>query len=243
MFLLFLHYFINILLFPCLLLAILFVIKVIFFMHTEGVQGVDALFWSVNPSALAAGAKNASTKLLSSIFTIAQWILCVWIAERVVLSFVKGHGWGVLKGMRNEARIKRLKDHIIICGYGQMGRAVAEECQRAKTPFLIIEKQEGLAKQLLEDGICTICGDAKRRGVLLASGIKRAKAVLILIDDDAENLYITVTAKSLNPKVLIVTRAGKARYAHVLRSGGADYVIVPEQVAAQHIWGMLTRKA
>jgi voltage-gated potassium channel len=73
-----------------------------------------------------------------------------------------------------------------------------------------------------------IQGDAQRHDVLETAGIKRARGVCVVIDNDAANLYITVTAKSLNSKAKIITRAGQQRYAQAMRNSGADEVIIPE---------------
>jgi voltage-gated potassium channel len=81
---------------------------------------------------------------------------------------------------------------------------------------------------LLTDKIPVIQGDAKRHDVLLQAGLDRARGICIVIDNDADNLYITVTARSLNPKIKIITRAGRQRYANAIRSSGADEVIIPE---------------
>ena len=73
-----------------------------------------------------------------------------------------------------------------------------------------------------------IQGDAKRHDVLQSAGIERAMGICIVIDNDADNLYITVTARALNPKLKIITRAGQQRYANAIRTSGADEVIIPE---------------
>ena len=73
-----------------------------------------------------------------------------------------------------------------------------------------------------------IQGDAKRHDVLQSAGIERAQGIRIVIDNDADNLYITVTARALNPNVKIITHAGQQRYANPIRNSGADEVIIPE---------------
>jgi voltage-gated potassium channel len=73
-----------------------------------------------------------------------------------------------------------------------------------------------------------IQGDAKRHDVLQQAGIERAMGICVVIDSDADNLYIIVTARSLNPKIKIITRAGQQRYATAMRNSGADEVIIPE---------------
>ena len=88
---------------------------------------------------------------------------------------------------------------------------------------------------LVKEGYLVIQGDAKRHDILETAGIKRALGVCVVIDNDADNLYITVTAKSLNPLAKIITRAGQQRYAQAMRNSGADEVIIPE-----HEGGLMT---
>jgi voltage-gated potassium channel len=83
----------------------------------------------------------------------------------------------------------------------------------------------GASRPRIESGIQ---GDSKRHDVLPQAGLARARGICIVIDNDADNLYITVTARSLNPKIKNITRAGQQRYANAIRSSGADEVIIPE---------------
>jgi voltage-gated potassium channel len=105
---------------------------------------------------------------------------------------------------------------------------VVDQLKRLEIPFVLIETNEGLYRELLNEGTAVIQGDAKRHDVLLKAGLKRARGICTVIDNDADNLYITVTARALNPKVKIITRAGQERYAAAIRSSGADEVIIPE---------------
>ena len=116
----------------------------------------------------------------------------------------------------------------VVCGYGQVGRTVVDQLKRLEIPLVLIETNEGLYRELLKDGILVIQGDAKRHDVLRTAGIQRARGICIVIDNDADNLYITVTARSMNANLKIITRAGQQRYAHAIRSSGADEVIIPE---------------
>jgi voltage-gated potassium channel len=152
----------------------------------------------------------------------------IWIAERVLVTIFSQQGREGWKLMINEASIAGLRDHFIVCGYGQVGRTVVEQLNRLKIPFVLIETNEGICRQLLKEGLFVLQGDAKRHDVLKMAGIAQAHGICIVIDNDADNLYITVTARSLNPGVKIITRAGQQRYAEAIRNSGADEVIIPE---------------
>lgn len=143
--------------------------------------------------------------------------------------------------MVNDVSIEKLRDHFIICGYGQVGRTVVDQLNRLKIPFVLIETNEGLCRELLKEKVLSIQGDAKRHDVLQSAGIERARGVCIVIDNDADNLYITVTARSLNAKAKIITRAGQQRYATAIRNSGADEVIIPEYEGGMMTGRMIQR--
>jgi voltage-gated potassium channel len=143
--------------------------------------------------------------------------------------------------MINDVNSKKLRDHFIICGYGHMGRAVVDQLSRSGMPFVVIETNDELHRELLKDGVPVIHGDAKGRDVLLSAGIERARGICIVIDNDLDNLSITVTARSLNAKLKIITRAGQRRYADSLRKSGADEVIIPEYLGGLAV-GRMIRK-
>ncbi len=142
-----------------------------------------------------------------------------------------------------EVAIQNTRNHYILCGYGQVGRTVVEQLRKAKIPFILIESNEGLYRQLFNEDLLVIHGDAKRHGVLESAGIKRAKGICALIDNDADNLYITITAKSLNPNLRVITRAGQERYAQAMRSSGADDVVIPEYEGGLVIGRLIAERA
>ena len=189
---------------------------------------VDAFFWIFHPSAIDPARVHAGTKVFSIVVYCGVFFFEVWIAERVLVSLFHREGGGVWRTMMIEVAIQNARNHYILCGYGQVGRTVVEQLRKAKIPFLLIESNDGLYRQLLSEGMLVIHGDAKRHSVLESAGIMRARGICALIDNDADNLYITITAKTLNPKLRVITRAGQERYAQAMRSSGADEVVIPE---------------
>lgn len=213
---------------PLAVLAGFLGICVFVYMRLEGLRPLDALFWVIHSHSIDYRAVHKSTKIFALFVYAGVFAFQIWIAERVLLTFFSRQGTEAWKSMVNEINVDRLQDHFIICGYGQVGRTVVDQLQRLEIPFVLIETNEGLYRELLNEGTPVIQGDAKRHDVLLKAGLKRARGICTVIDNDADNLYITVTARSLNPKIKIITRAGQQRYADALRSSGADEVIIPE---------------
>jgi len=204
------------------------VLCVLVYGRLEGLKWQDALFWITHPHSIDYRTARNATKLFSLFVYLGVFAFQIWIAERIFVTIFSHQGRETWKSMTNEISIEVLQDHFIVCGYGQVGRTVVDQLNRLKIPFVLIETNEGLYRELLKEGILIIRGDAKRHDVLEMAGIRRARGVCIVIDNDADNLYITVTARSLNPNVKIITRAGQRHYAEAIRNSGADEVIIPE---------------
>lgn len=213
---------------PFLLLASFGALCVLAYMKLEALRWQDAVFWITHPSSIDYRQVRDTTKFFALFVYIGVFTFQIWIAERALVTIFSRHGVEAWKSMINDVNIGKLTGHFIICGYGQVGRTVVDQLNRLQIPFVLIETNDGLCRELVKDGVPVIQGDAKRHDVLLTSGIMRARGVCIVIDNDADNLYITVTARSLNPNVKIITRAGQQRYANAIRSSGADEVIIPE---------------
>jgi voltage-gated potassium channel len=221
---------------------LVFVLLCVFaYMRLEHLRFSDALFWVAHPHAIEYRDARTATKYFSLVVAIGIFAFEIWFAERILLTFVGHQGREVWKSMINEMNLERVRDHFIICGYGQVGRTVIEQLNRAQIPYVLIETNEGLYRQLLQEGALVLNGDAKRHSVLEEAGIVRARGLCVVIDNDADNLYITVTAKSLNPKLKVITRAGQERYAEAMRTSGADAVVIPEYEGGK-LAGELIRK-
>lgn len=197
-------------------------------MALEGLAFADALFWITHPHAVHPEKVKTATKLFALFVYTGVFFFQVWMAERVLVTIFARNGLEAWGRMMNELSVANLKDHFVLCGYGQVGRTVVDQLEKAGIPFVMVEIDDGLCNELLKEGIFVIRGDAKRRDILAQAGIDRARGICVLIDNDADNLYITITARSLNPNVKIVTRAGQRRYAEAMKNAGADEVIIPE---------------
>jgi voltage-gated potassium channel len=201
---------------------------VLVYRRLEGLRWQDALFWMIQPHAIDYLKVRNTTKFFSMFVFVGVFAFQIWVAERVLITIFNRQGAEAWRTMVNDVNIAKLTDHFIICGYGQVGRTVVDQLTRLEIPLVLIETNPDLCRELLKDKILVIQGDSKRHDILQAAGIERARGVCIVIDNDADNLYITVTAKALNPKARIITRAGQARYAQAMRNSGADEVIIPE---------------
>ncbi len=145
-------------------------------------------------------------------------------------SLIEEQFQGVFGRTRVEGRVKKLENHIVLCGFGRFGRTIADNLRRKKTPFVILEMNpEKVAAGVRDDFLC-LQGDATEEEQLTRAGIERATGLLTTLDNDAANLYVTLSAKQMNPKVKVVALALNERATSKLRAAGADEVVSPYQL-------------
>jgi len=136
--------------------------------------------------------------------------------------------------------IESLSQHVIVCGYGRLGRMLAEELERQKCPFVIVELNPDHAAQAAVTHLAHV-GDATEEDVLKAVGIERARTVVTTLSSDAANVFITLTSRNLNPKLQIIARGESLATQRKLHQAGADRVVLPASIGAQRIAAIITR--
>ncbi len=144
---------------------------------------------------------------------------------------------------RMDRHIDRLHDHIILCGFGRMGRHVASDLAEARIPFVVLDADPEVIPDLEDLGYLHIIGDASSDDILKAAGVDRAKGLIAIVASDAENVYTTLTAKSLNPEITIVARAVSDESEPKLHIAGADRVIKPYELVGRRIAQLVIRPA
>lgn len=127
--------------------------------------------------------------------------------------------------------IAHLKGHIVICGYGRMGRTICEEVIRGGLDVVVIENAEEGVEDAIEDGLLVIEGEASDDETLLRAGIERAQGIVCAVDTDAENMFITVTVRDINPNCTVISRAESNTAGRKLQRAGASLVVSPHQMA------------
>ena len=132
-----------------------------------------------------------------------------------------------IRRRRMNRRIEDLREHFIVCGYGRVGRTVAETLAAEDRPFVVIDRNEERAGELADAGVLFLTGDATERDDLMKSGLLTASALISAVDDDAENIFITMVARDLKPDLWIVARASQENTIDRLRTAGANRVYSP----------------
>jgi voltage-gated potassium channel len=152
-------------------------------------------------------------------------------------SIIEGTFSEVMRRQRMEKKLTKIKKHFIICGSGVVGEDVLNEFIRAKVPFVVIDKQKDVIDTFLKECPKTlyVIGDATDDEVLKTAGIERAKGIIAVLGSDADNLYICLTARSLNSKLRIIARAIESEAINKLKKAGADYVFSPEKIGGMRL--------
>jgi voltage-gated potassium channel len=140
---------------------------------------------------------------------------------------------------RMQSQIDKLKDHVIVCGFGRIGQMLALELKAGGARFMILERSDKRAEEARDLGYLTIQGDATDETALKLAGIDRARALATVLPDDAANVFITLSARSLNRSLEIIARGEAPSTEKKLRHAGADKVVLPTHIGAERIAEMI----
>jgi len=208
------------------------------FHYIEGWSWFDGLYMVVTTLTTIGYAEVHQLSHVGRIFNlvlivvgVSLVLLTVGLLTQYLLEFELASFFGRRK---MEREIERLAGHYIICGAGRVGRSAARELKRRPAPFVIIDSNEPKASRFADEFLVMI-GDATKEQTLRQAHIERARGLVAATTTDAANLYIVLTARSLNPKLKIIARASEEDSEKHLRTAGADEVISPYSFAGHRI--------
>jgi voltage-gated potassium channel len=136
---------------------------------------------------------------------------------------------------RTRRMIDKLDKHFIICGYGRVGRNAANELQRSGVPFVVVDHDPPRVERAMLAGMLAVAADATRDETLHSLGVTRARGLVSAMGTDADNLFVILSAKNLNPRLYVATRAGEEEAEQKLRRAGADAVFAPYTAAGYRL--------
>ncbi|MCY4055800.1 MAG: potassium channel protein [Cyanobacteria bacterium MAG CAR3_bin_5] len=154
----------------------------------------------------------------------------VFTVQLVIQRFLQLSNTGYFQRLRlrrEQAMLDAICDHVIICGYGRMGREVASCMAREDVPLLVIDQQPQRTALAIEHGFYGVTGDASLDEVLRKAGVERARSLVAVLGTDADNVYVVLSAKALAPRMQIIARAESQEAASKLRRAGANDVVSP----------------
>src|SRR6516225_1476960 len=167
--------------------------------------------------------------------------LFIAILGLAATAIVEGRVSSFSRSRRMRRRLDELHGHFIVCAYGRVGRAIAAELEAEGVPFIVVDSKAELEPELERDGQCYLIGDASDEAVLRTAGIGRARGLIWEADSDAENVFITVVARSLSPGLLIVARAARPQSADRLHRAGATHVVSPYVTSGRRMANLAVR--
>ncbi len=165
----------------------------------------------------------------------------VYAGSLLVEIIVEGEILGYGRRRKMEKIINEMKDHYIICGFGRTGHQVAEEFDAARVPYVVVDRKQKTEEELGAKGIPYIIGDIINDNNLVEAGIKTAKGLISAADSDVANVFVTLSARALNPELYIVARASEIEAENKLKMAGANRVILPYYISGKRIAAYATR--
>ena len=172
-------------------------------------------------------------RIYSMVLMLAGIGVMFYIITGLAKIIVEGEIRQSLGKRKLQRHIEKLHGHYIICGFGRIGEIIARQLKQRHIPFVVVENKAELVEGLEELGYDVIVGDATKEEVLEEAGIERAKGLIAVVSSDANNVFITLTARSLNPKIFIVARAAEPGSAQKMLRAGADRVESPYELGGR----------
>jgi voltage-gated potassium channel len=141
-----------------------------------------------------------------------------------------------------EKKIELLRDHVIVCGFGRNGKQACEQLESHGQQFVAIEIDEKIIAEMRDiNNLLFVEGDATKDEVLIQAGISNAKAIITSLPNDAANVFVVLTARELNPRLKIISRASEDSSEGKLKRAGANNVIMPDKIGGTHMATLVTR--
>ena len=222
----------------CLSVALL-VIGSLGYMLIEGWDFLDALYMTVITLATVGYGEVQSLSPTGRIFTLFLILLGVgyflYVVGAIIQFLVEGRIRLVLGRRKLDRQINKLKGHYIVCGYGRMGRALTRFLIQKYLDVVVIEQKESRVPIMNEDGILYLLGPANDEHMLVRAGISRARGIMTVVGSDADNVFMVLLARELNPDIFIVSRAILNSAKRTLLAAGANKIVSPYDLGARRM--------
>ncbi len=217
-----------------------------FYWQHENYPLIDAFFMTIITVSTVGFGQIHPLSDLGKLFTSGLIIFSLgglaWVGSNMARFIFDGELKEYLKTYRVDKKIMKLKDHTIIVGYGRNGEQAAMELADSGNKFVIIEKRENVMNRIREnESLLYIRGDATHEDILFQARIEHAKALIATTPNDADNVFVVLTARSINPALRIISRASDMESVTKLRRAGATNVIMPERIGGQRMAKLVTQ--
>ena len=227
------------------LLVALVLFGTIGYMIIEGWSMLEALYMTVITMTTIGYGETKPLSDAGRVFTIGLIVIGVIIASYTLTTtielFTSQEFLLHLRNRRRRQALEKISNHCILCGFGRMGRSLAMELQARGSAIIAVDMQDEAIAECQNLGIPIVQGNASDEDTLCQAGIERAQSLVTVTPSDAENIFIILTARSLNPDLKIISRVTAENSIAKLQKAGADTVISPYTIAGRRIAHILTR--
>ncbi len=215
-------------------MLLILLIGTIGFKLIEGWSWFDSLFMTITTITTIGFSEAFPLSRAGEIFTMFLVLGGVGTAFYILTSMVRyifeGELGIIIGRQRMEAKIGRLNDHFILCGYGRVGQAIADILRQQDVKLVVIDRDDEAINRAQQSGHLTIHADTTLDESLKQARIENCRGIIIALGEDAANIYTTLAAKELNPALPIVARANNAEASRKLEQAGADRIVAPEAI-------------
>ncbi len=213
----------------------------------EGMTLIEALYMTVITLATVGFKEVRELDNAGMVFTVFLIVVGVgtaaWAISNAAEVMLGQTFWKSVQRRRNTDMVEQLRDHYIICGYGRLGRQILRDLRARGEPFVVVDWDPDLEEELLAEDIPHRVDDATSEQTLQGAGIADARGIVAALDDDAQNVLTVLTARELNPRLLIIARAGTESLESKLLRAGADRVVTPSSIGGHRLALALLRPA
>lgn len=218
-------------------LAFVLCIGIVGFMLVEDMSFFDAFYMTIITVSTVGFGENMSDagKLFAAILIIMSFGTFAYAVTAITAYLAGGEYKSYFKYYKVNKEIEKLTGHVIVCGYGRVGRQAVKQLRAYNRQFIVIEMKPELIESLKESNYLFIDGDATRDEIMKQAGVDHASAVVTTLPKDADNLYVVLTVREMNKRTTIISRASQRESIKKLKIGGANNVIMPDSVGGAHM--------
>ncbi len=215
------------------------------FMAIEGFGVIDAFYQTIITISTVGFKEvhefSTEGKLFVSFLIITSFGTFAFAVTSITTYIVSGDYKLYFKDYKTMKGMTELKNHVIVCGYGRVGKQATETLLAHNTPFVIIEQSDEIIEKIRGEGdLLYMQGDATDDTLLISAGIQRAQALITTLPSDSNNLFVVLTARDLNKTLTIISRASQVSSKRKLKIAGATNVIMPDSIGGSHMAQLVT---
>lgn len=232
------------------LLVFSFAVGVAGFMGLESYSFVDAFYMTViTASTVGFGEVHPLSdvgRIFVSFYILFNLLVVAYLVSVLTTYIFDGELRHLFRMIRTDQEIKSFRDHVIVCGFGRNGYKAYDELHHSGTRAVVVEQNEAMLRAINDAKggsaqIPVVYGDATTEATLRQAGIEHARALITALPKDADNVFVALTARELNPNLVIIARASARSSVSKLISAGANSVVMPDEIGGSHMANLIIR--